>query len=288
MPNFRLLTHSINPCKLCTGPLTAMISTVGASISPPPCPVILIKREPLSWLDKVYSGWSMASQAPRGRSRNAPCGFTRFQVTQWEIPAGRGPDWEAAGREDGAGPARTTAAASGTHLLHATTPLAPHPAQQGAPAPSTQLYFDSSLHVAPPFPLHHERLVRFLVKHVPVLARIPDQRTRSNPRHHRGNHTAAGRRKRRQLHPVPGAGRRMRVGAHRAAARAFAHARCRGRHGWPLAADGAFCSLVVWASSVTSQCQRAPVVGAAGASLVEPVRSWPLRKAARPGVHRAP
>lgn len=28
--------------------------------------------------------------------------------------------------------------------------------------------FDSSLHVAPPFPLHQERLVRFLVKHVPL------------------------------------------------------------------------------------------------------------------------
>lgn len=60
--------------------------------------------------------------------------------------------------------------------------------------------------MAPPFPLHQERLVRFLVKHVPLLARTWDQSCGLNPRHHRGSPRAARHRKRRPLLPARGRG----------------------------------------------------------------------------------
>lgn len=78
-------------------------------------------------------------------------------------------------------------------------------------SPSLRLYFDSSLHAILPFPLLQERLIGFLIKHVPVFCRDLSTGGSLNPRHYPGNRSAAGRRKRPQLLPLRGAGRRRRV-----------------------------------------------------------------------------
>ncbi|KAL0619066.1 hypothetical protein AAY473_011746 [Plecturocebus cupreus] len=85
-----------------------------------------------------------------------------------------------------------------TQLLDNSAPLS----TTQHPALSTHVYFDSSLHFTLPFPLHQERFICFLVKHVPFVSRATDRRCRLNPRHHRGNYGVAGHRKRQQLLPV--------------------------------------------------------------------------------------